>query len=198
LSAAYRPGQLHEGRDGDLLFVITTGDGIAFMTNRGTRVTVSEAARVHAPLTLVRPVGNEAATPLTDDVRDLAEAVREALDVPRPASGADWDTLLQLQRNRAICVDVTLRQLLKNSLGIAAAARLVRDMAALDPVTYTPREPAGDDRSAGVVAEAMAEIPGEPGYVVGTCGHRLAAQEWRAGCRTCELCPDEQATEDGR
>jgi len=32
-------------------------------------------------------------------------------------------------------------------------------------------------------------IPGQPGYVVGTCGHRLAASEWRAGCRTCERCP---------
>lgn len=36
------------------------------------------------------------------------------------------------------------------------------------------------------------EIPGQPGYVVGSCGHRLAASEWRAGFRTCERCPDHQ------
>lgn len=40
------------------------------------------------------------------------------------------------------------------------------------------------------------EIPGQPGFVVATCGHRVAASEWRAGFRTCERCPaTEQATE---
>jgi hypothetical protein len=29
-----------------------------------------------------------------------------------------------------------------------------------------------------------------PGYVAGRCGHRVAESEWRAGCRTCERCPD--------
>lgn len=33
------------------------------------------------------------------------------------------------------------------------------------------------------------EIPGQPGYVVGECGHRVASCEWRAGFRTCERCP---------
>lgn len=32
------------------------------------------------------------------------------------------------------------------------------------------------------------EIPDQPGYVVGQCGHRLARSEWRAGFRTCERC----------
>jgi hypothetical protein len=49
----YRPGQLHTGADGDLLFVIAAEDGIAFVTNRGTRVPVVEAETVYAPLTLV-------------------------------------------------------------------------------------------------------------------------------------------------
>lgn len=31
-------------------------------------------------------------------------------------------------------------------------------------------------------------IPDQPGYVVGTCGHRLARSEWRAGFRACERC----------
>ncbi len=67
MSAAttYRPGQLYTGADGDLLFVISSGDGIAFVTNRGTRVSVSEAARVYAPLTLARPVGSEANSEVT-------------------------------------------------------------------------------------------------------------------------------------
>ena len=34
-----------------------------------------------------------------------------------------------------------------------------------------------------------AEIPGQPGYVVGKCGHRVAKTEWRAGYRVCERCP---------
>jgi hypothetical protein len=29
-------------------------------------------------------------------------------------------------------------------------------------------------------------IPGQPGYVVAECGHRLAASEWRAVFRNCE------------
>lgn len=32
-------------------------------------------------------------------------------------------------------------------------------------------------------------IPGEPGYVVGACGHRVAASEYRAGFHECERCP---------
>ncbi|WP_242892647.1 hypothetical protein [Actinomadura litoris] len=32
------------------------------------------------------------------------------------------------------------------------------------------------------------DIPGQPGYVVGECGHRVAASEWRSGFRTCERC----------
>ncbi|MEU8362360.1 hypothetical protein AB0C27_40710 [Nonomuraea sp. NPDC048882] len=40
-------------------------------------------------------------------------------------------------------------------------------------------------------------IPGQPGYVVGECEHRVAVSEWRAGFRVCERCPDtqEQVTE---
>lgn len=31
-------------------------------------------------------------------------------------------------------------------------------------------------------------IPGQPGYVVGGCGHRVARSEWRAGLLNCERC----------
>jgi hypothetical protein len=49
------------------------------------------------------------------------------------------------------------------------------------------------------VAEAAAplypapggEIPGQPGYVVGLCEHRVALSEWRVGFRTCERCPSD-------
>ncbi|WP_242892645.1 hypothetical protein [Actinomadura litoris] len=58
--SAYRPGQLYEGRDGDLLFVILPGHDVEFVTNRGTRVTRAEVEEVYAPLTLLRPVGGEA------------------------------------------------------------------------------------------------------------------------------------------
>lgn len=59
MTSTYRPGQLYEGRDGDLLFVILPGDDIEFVTNRGTRVPLAEVERVYAPLTLLRPVGGE-------------------------------------------------------------------------------------------------------------------------------------------
>lgn len=36
------------------------------------------------------------------------------------------------------------------------------------------------------------DIPDQPGFVVGECGHRLAGSEWRAGFRTCERCPTGQ------
>jgi excisionase family DNA binding protein len=35
------------------------------------------------------------------------------------------------------------------------------------------------------------DIPGQPGYVVAVCGHRVAGSEWRAGFRACERCPAE-------
>lgn len=36
--------------------------------------------------------------------------------------------------------------------------------------------------------EPGSAIPGQSGYVVGTCGHRVAVSEWRASFRTCERC----------
>lgn len=35
------------------------------------------------------------------------------------------------------------------------------------------------------------QIPGQPGYVVGQCEHRVAMSEWRVGFRVCERCPAE-------
>lgn len=46
-----------------------------------------------------------------------------------------------------------------------------------------------DYREAAVYPAPGSDIPGQPGYVVGTCGHRSAGSEWRAGFRTCERCP---------
>lgn len=39
-------------------------------------------------------------------------------------------------------------------------------------------------------------IPGQPGYVVGRCEHRVARSEWAAGLRVCERCPDALADLD--
>ncbi|MFB4320629.1 hypothetical protein [Actinomadura sp. 21ATH] len=41
-------------------------------------------------------------------------------------------------------------------------------------------------------------IPDQPGYVVGTCEHRVAKSEWRAGFRTCERCLAEPVAEVAR
>ncbi|MFC9973628.1 hypothetical protein ACFVH6_22305 [Spirillospora sp. NPDC127200] len=48
-----------------------------------------------------------------------------------------------------------------------------------------------------VFPEPGSVIPDQPGFRVGECGHRVAGSEWRAGYRTCERCPAEQA-EAGR
>lgn len=61
-----------------------------------------------------------------------------------------------------------------------------------------PEMPAGDtteERAAGSGEDTPAypapgsQIPDQPGYIVGACGHRVAGSEWRAGFRTCERCP---------
>jgi hypothetical protein len=53
----------------------------------------------------------------------------------------------------------------------------------IHPGADTP-EDQGDD-----VLQPGHAIPDQPGYVVGTCGHRVAGSEWSAGYRTCERCP---------
>jgi hypothetical protein len=55
-------------------------------------------------------------------------------------------------------------------------------------------KPADDGESAEdrpVYPAPGSEIPDQPGYVVGECGHRVAASEWRAGFRVCERCPSD-------
>ena len=53
-------------------------------------------------------------------------------------------------------------------------------------------EPSRDKALTPHFPEPGSTIPDLPGYVVGTCGHRVAASEWRAGFRVCERCPDAQ------
>lgn len=55
---------------------------------------------------------------------------------------------------------------------------------------YCPKCKANEpvDQAAAVYPAPGSEIPGVPGYVVGTCEHRVAKSEWRAGFRTCERC----------
>lgn len=68
--------------------------------------------------------------------------------------------------------------------------------------THQARTTAWKQMEAGAAAspeypDPGSAIPGQPGFVVATCGHRVAAQEWRAGFRVCERCPaaQEQVTE---
>jgi hypothetical protein len=117
MTETYRPGQVYKGADGDLLFVILPGDDIEFVTNRGTRLPLTEIQRVYAPLKLVYAADSR------DEVLSQAPRLLTAPVYPAPGSA----------------------------------------------------------------------IPDMPGYVVGECGHRVAASEWRAGCRTCERCPAQQA-----
>ncbi|MFB4320631.1 hypothetical protein [Actinomadura sp. 21ATH] len=80
--------------------------------------------------------------PLSDDARTLATAIREVLRVPRPLNGADQREFLQLQRTRVVCVDSILRHLLaEEDLDVEAAARLIREVADSEPVTYRTDEP---------------------------------------------------------
>ncbi|MFB4312882.1 hypothetical protein [Actinomadura sp. 21ATH] len=164
MSGSYRPGQLYKGREGDLLYVVLPGAEIEFVTNRGTRVPREKAERVYGPLTLVRPVGTEAPAPLPDDVRALAEAIREALDMPIPDRySADRLTWLHQQRDRVISVMTQLELLRTGASDLAQAAKLIRDLPVDNPLAYTPDERGGYDRLAGVVAKAVDEIDGDIG-----------------------------------
>jgi hypothetical protein len=63
---------------------------------------------------------------------------------------------------------------------VIAEAMLARALELRDEIAAEPARPP--------YPEPGSEIPDQPGYVVGTCQHRVAASEWRAGCRTCERC----------
>jgi hypothetical protein len=71
-------------------------------------------------------------------------------------------------------------------LGAQEAAGLLRDV-------LQQAEPQGEP----VYLEVGSEIPDQPGYVVGSCGHRVAVSEWRAGFRTCERCPSGDPQDGG-
>lgn len=57
-----------------------------------------------------------------------------------------------------------------------------------DATGGTPAE-VDDEQARPAYPAPGSEIPDQPGYVVGKCGHRVAASEWRAGYRVCERCP---------
>jgi hypothetical protein len=54
------------------------------------------------------------------------------------------------------------------------------------PPAEVPADPAPQYPDPG------SDIPGQPGYVVGVCGHRVAQSEWNAGFRDCERCAVER------
>ena len=56
------------------------------------------------------------------------------------------------------------------------AAHVQREKARAESVGWTPGDPFHDGKNL------------VPGYVAGTCGHRVAQSEWKAGFKTCERC----------
>ncbi|MDX3235675.1 hypothetical protein PV392_08240 [Streptomyces sp. ME03-5709C] len=79
---------------------------------------------------------------LPPDVRDLIEAVVEALGIPRPAvTERDMDAHDQLLNSRASDVRIQLASLLRapNLNTPAETAAHLRAWTADNPVTYTPR-----------------------------------------------------------
>ncbi|GGS88324.1 hypothetical protein ACFFV7_51075 [Nonomuraea spiralis] len=70
-----------------------------------------------------------------------------------------------------------------------------------EPNDREPTEPDMDDENDDqeeppVYPAPGSQIPDQPGYVVGTCAHRVAGSEWRAGFRTCERCPHDEEADD--
>lgn len=138
-----RPGQLYEGRDGDLLFaVLPSGRDWEFVTNHGTRLSVEEVRRVYAPLTLVRPVGCEATatsdTAALPDVQELATAIGEALTLPSPAPTTEaMDGWSQLMTRRASRIRSALTHVTNPGLLDGAwALRELRKIPLKTPVDY--------------------------------------------------------------
>lgn len=140
MSDAYLPGQLYRGADGDLLFVILGEDGTAFMTNRGTRLTLQHVAEVYAPLTLVRPVQGEAPDPAANAAQELAAAVRDALDVPVAADGAGSEDVRLASVRGAFLVGALGRLAGGDASMVSATVKAVRRADERYPVTYPTRD----------------------------------------------------------
>lgn len=74
------------------------------------------------------------------EVRELATAVRDALDIPIPASRHDRDAHRDLLMARADFLRGVLGYLVNVPVGIAAATQSARQAIEYYPVTYTPQE----------------------------------------------------------
>lgn len=82
-------------------------------------------------------------TALPDDVRDLLQAMHDALDIPRPANVVeDWAARDRLMTIRAEDVRIQLASLLRSPLlsNPADMARQLRTWTEQSPVTYTPKQ----------------------------------------------------------
>jgi len=134
--SGYLPGQTYVGRDGDRLFVILGEDGIAFVTNRGTRVTLAEAERVYAPLT---PATGGALSP---EVSELLELIHAALDLPlSAATHDDIGKRQQLRNDNAVRVLCSVERVLDGGApAVACEVRVLRKLLADNPVDYVTRD----------------------------------------------------------
>lgn len=85
---------------------------------------------------------------LTPEVRELLQAVLDAVDVPLPAhTDDDVDAHNQLLRARAADVRIQLRSALREPslFTLAEVAEHLREWTARLPVTYTPWERTAQD-----------------------------------------------------
>lgn len=139
--SAYRPGQLYTGRDGDLLFCVLAEGDIEFVTNRGTSLTLGEVERVYEPLTLVRDVDAPApdTTAAPAALQGLAAAIRDALDLPIPATSEGWQKRARILSERSSYLIGALRDLAAGGyVGTAATIASVGNVHRYYPVTYPP------------------------------------------------------------
>jgi hypothetical protein len=78
---------------------------------------------------------------------------------------------------------------------LAAEPDEMAGLAAVVSAVVAAREaPAAAHDALPVYPAPGSAIPGQPGFVVGECEHRVAGSEWRAGFRTCERCPGPRVT----
>lgn len=78
-------------------------------------------------------------------VRDLLAAIRDALDVPRPADYADERKFEVLQRERVMKAVGAIDAVLDDGLSPKIMAGVLRDLVDENPVTYQPYAPEAQD-----------------------------------------------------
>lgn len=77
----------------------------------------------------------------TAPLLDVLAAIRDAIDVPRPANAADEREFEVFQRMRVMKAVGTINGILDEGISPEIMAGVLRDLVARNPVTYQPYEP---------------------------------------------------------